>query len=676
MQFRKKCNFINDFKTTISIYLKKIIPPMDQHIKPFRSIIISFVILLFPFSLSAQYNFKDWGKINIKDLKMTTYEADTSAIAVILEDDHKVELLFSPQLVAEYSIHRKIKILKKEGVSFANVTIPYLENCRYEDLTNFRAHTINLDENGIPEFTKLESDGEFVLKDKNGFQTFKFSMPAVKIGSIIEYNLTFKSSYNVLLTDWVFQKAVPVVHSSFATTFPREIKVNVLQQGKLLAKEYGDRPTRVWSLDSLPALKNEPYSPKPEDFVDRIRLQLDKVRTFGIESDEQGYYRLYNTWDKLTSMLLKKNYNDFVKDTFMARKEIEPLRLSDSSDIAKAREIQQYMTKTYVWNGDVNCTTNQNLHDFIASKRGNSAEINLFLVQMLKQAGLNAHALLTSTKENGRVSKLYPFIDAFNYLIAAVDLQSGRLFLDATNPYLPFYLPNKDILNTNGLEVRDSVVQWNPIPILGKNKIDIQEVIDYSTPNKAFLTNKVMLSQYGAESLRKFLNDSTNTTNVLSEQIWGSNSDWILDSTSITNKNNKELPLVIYGKFSQEQNTSGNGIVYIKPFSDLTSNQVVFTAPTRSMPIDLEVPIEYTYVTTIKLPKGYRVQELPEQMSVVLPNKKGALIINYFNNGNELTAQRTFIISNPFFMPEEYTDLKNIFDSYRSSSKAMMVVGK
>jgi len=86
---------------------------MDQHIKPFRSIIISFVILLFPFSLSAQYNFKDWGKINIKDLKMTTYEADTSAIAVILEDDHKVELLFSPQLVAEYSIHRKIKILKK-----------------------------------------------------------------------------------------------------------------------------------------------------------------------------------------------------------------------------------------------------------------------------------------------------------------------------------------------------------------------------------------------------------------------------------------------------------------------------------------------------------------------------------------------------------------------------------
>ena len=75
----------------------------------------------------------------------------------------------------------------------------------------------------------------------------------------------------------------------------------------------------------------------------------------------------------------------------MARKEIEPLRLSDSSDIAKAREIQQYMTKTYVWNGDVNCTTNQNLHDFIASKRGNSAEINLFLVQMLKQAGLNAH---------------------------------------------------------------------------------------------------------------------------------------------------------------------------------------------------------------------------------------------------------------------------------------------
>jgi len=649
---------------------------MILHIKQIKWIMIPLVILILSSNLAAQYNFKDWGKVNIADLKMKSYAPDTSAAAVIIEDDHKVELLLGTHLVAEYSIHRKIKILKNEGLSFANVTIPFLEDCRYEDLTNFRAHTINLDENGKPVITKLESDGEFVLKDKNGLQTFKFTMPAVKIGSIIEYNLTFKSSYNVMLTDWVFQKSIPVVHSNFATTFPREIKVNVLQQGKLLAKKYGDRPTRVWSLDSLPALRKEPYSPNPEDYIDRIRLQLDKVRTFGIESDEQGYFRLYDTWEKLTSRLLKKNYADFVRDTFMARKEIEPLHLRDSSDIAKARVIQQYMAKSYIWNGDIDFTTDQNLHDFIASKRGNSAEINLFMVQLLKQAGLNAHALLTSTKENGRVSKFYPFVDAFNYLIAAVDLENGRLFLDATNPYLPFYLPNKDILNTNGLEVRDSVVQWNPIPILGKNKIDIQEVIDYSTPNKAFLTNKVMLSQYGAESLRKFLNDSTNTTNVLSEQIWGSNSDWILDSTSITNKNNKELPLVIYGKFSQEQNTSGNGIVYIKPFSDLTSNQVVFTAPTRSMPIDLEVPIEYTYVTTIKLPKGYRVQELPEQMSVVLPNKKGALIINYFNNGNELTAQRTFIISNPFFMPEEYTDLKNIFDSYRSSSKAMMVVGK
>jgi len=77
-------------------------------------------------------------------------------------------------------------------------------------------------------------------------------------------------------------------------------------------------------------------------------------------------------------------------------------------------------------------------------KVGNSAEINLMLVSMLRQANLEANPVLISTRANG--ISLFPSSTAFNVVIASVVVDGKLVLLDATSKYAtPGILPIRDL---------------------------------------------------------------------------------------------------------------------------------------------------------------------------------------------------------------------------------------
>src|SRR5690348_4470924 len=82
-----------------------------------------------------------FGVIPQEDLKMTTYAEDTSATAVILADYCSAYIdinTSSASLV--YERHRRIKILKKEGLHWADVAIGlYQSGNKEEHLSRLKA---------------------------------------------------------------------------------------------------------------------------------------------------------------------------------------------------------------------------------------------------------------------------------------------------------------------------------------------------------------------------------------------------------------------------------------------------------------------------------------------------------------------------------------------------------
>ena len=70
-----------------------------------------------------------YGKPSEEELAMTTYAPDTSATAVVLYSKCEVRYdLLANNFRILYNYEVKIKVLKSEGASYADIRIPYYSN--------------------------------------------------------------------------------------------------------------------------------------------------------------------------------------------------------------------------------------------------------------------------------------------------------------------------------------------------------------------------------------------------------------------------------------------------------------------------------------------------------------------------------------------------------------------
>ena len=75
-------------------------------------------------------------------------------------------------------------------------------------------------QNGIVQETKLESKSIFEEKHSQNYDLTKFSMPALKEGSIFDLTITTKSSNFSDPPSWTFQGEYPCLWSEYEVTIP------------------------------------------------------------------------------------------------------------------------------------------------------------------------------------------------------------------------------------------------------------------------------------------------------------------------------------------------------------------------------------------------------------------------------------------------------------------------
>ena len=148
----------------------------------------SVCILLFALQAHSQESLK-FGKIDIKDLEMTTYEPDSSAEAVVLWDEGISNLTYDQNrgFFIRHDRHTRIKILSTDGYDWANVTVTlYKSGTNKESVGGLRAITHYL-EDGKAKSVKMEKSAIFEEEVSESATNLKFTLPNVKVGSVIEY---------------------------------------------------------------------------------------------------------------------------------------------------------------------------------------------------------------------------------------------------------------------------------------------------------------------------------------------------------------------------------------------------------------------------------------------------------------------------------------------------------
>jgi len=190
---------------------------------------ITLIFVLFiSQTLIAQKPPIKWKEVPIEDLKMSSYSLDTSASAVVLCDYGQYYFDINPNgqnLFLFNKRHLRIKILKKEGLKYAKMRIPFMdktcEKLPEENSIVIKGLVYNLSKSGELEATKLKRKNILYKDSVNCMQIAEFEMPNVKIGSVIDYYYEKPTLDFITPKAWYFQREIPVRHSELRVKSPR-----------------------------------------------------------------------------------------------------------------------------------------------------------------------------------------------------------------------------------------------------------------------------------------------------------------------------------------------------------------------------------------------------------------------------------------------------------------------
>ena len=649
-----------------------------------------FLLMLSPMLLFAQNNKIKWGKIPPADLKMTVYESDTSATAVVLADIGSVSMDFERTgAVIKTDIHQRIKILKQAGFTYGDVEIPYYSGNNYESIQNMKAQVIHPDGTII----KVEKKDIFKIKTSDNFSSIKFSFPNLVEGCVIEYRYRREKKGLYTLPDWYFQREIPVRFSELKMEIPEFFTYVTLNQGRPLdIQKVSGGMTRIsvntrnglqqidvrmnshhYLMENVPALKEESYVTTMNDYYARIRFQLKSVRFPG-ELEEP----VMTSWSDLAEELMQSNSfggrinrKGGVKQMVGA---LEPELVGVSDPKVKAAMIYDFVGKSIKWNEYYSTHAANDGDDCYRLGSGNSGEINLALLALLRAFEIEAYPILTSTRGHGKMVPLYPFEDQFNHVIVLVVLGEEQILADLPSAARPMGYLHVNSLNGQGWLVDKEIQQWLN---LGAPMASEIVMLSCKMDEEGTISGDLSISQDGYFGVFHRASIMQEDENPWIEDFKETYPDAELGETEESGvveifEAYKMKTSTVLSEYAQ----GDDDFLYFSPFVFKFFEENPFSLAERSYPVEIAFPMKGKYILNVELPEGFEALELPAPTMVVLPNDGGSFSCRISQNGNRLQVISDYKINQLIYQPEEYELIKMYFDNLIEKQEEQIVLQK
>lgn len=644
-----------------------------------------FLLLLTLVSLSifadAQKGDFDFGRVTYKELEMSKYDPDTSAVAVVLNEFGRARFNEEVDVVFEY--HARIKILKKEGLKKGDFQIPLFKDGntvdREEKWLSLEAVTYNNESNKIVE-SKFDNKDFFLERYNKNFNVAKFALPNVKVGSIIEVKYTTSSPYYFQFHTWEFQDDIPKIYSEFWAEIPGNFVYSISLRGfnnlKVNTNEImrdcfhmpgtgssgytsgkSDCALGKYVMENIPALREERFMTSKNNFLSAIYFELSEMTgANGVK------VKFSEEWSDVDKKLKEHDY--FGLKIKKARKFMEdivtPLVATEPDELAKAKKIYDFFKSHYEWDETVQKYTDADIKKVYDTKKGSSADINLALVGALQSVDLNADPVLISTRDHIVPFKLHPQRSDFNYVVASVRVNNQLYLLDATDDFLPFGVLPMRCLNDQGRIISKEESGWVNLTPTQRQKTVITMNVKLDEAGELKGTMSLQYSGYDAIDQRKKINGKSKEEYV--KELTKELNDAAIENYTVENETDLSKPLVEKMDVTLAGGEgSGSSIVYFNPFVMNRYEKNPFQSNERLYPVDLGAPIETGFYINVELPEGMMVDEAPKSIAFSLPNSGGKCLVNVSNTGGKVSLACVIALNKAIYTSEEYHYLKEFF---------------
>ncbi|MEL6926808.1 MAG: DUF3857 domain-containing protein, partial [Bacteroidota bacterium] len=266
--------------------------------------------------------------------------------------------------------HRRIKILNRKGLEYADVSIPYYSNKNIEAVIDLKAQTLLVDDRGKVKRHEVANKEFFLNEVDEKWSERNFTFPAVEEGAIIEYRYTLATEDIMFLDAWVFQNELPTMHSQLEVEMPPYLSYSYLMGGARLANKYRNQPANdnTWSLNNIPGFRDDPYIYNYLDYTDKMQFQLVEYRTSGGYGGAQEVVEVLQDWAEVVSEL-NERHKYFLKRDKVATELLQQIIREEDTDLQKVKKIFYWVQGNLTWNGYYSFIHRQRVRELLNTRQ-------------------------------------------------------------------------------------------------------------------------------------------------------------------------------------------------------------------------------------------------------------------------------------------------------------------
>ncbi|UWZ84317.1 DUF3857 domain-containing protein [Occallatibacter riparius] len=609
---------------------------------------------------------------------MTSDPKAPGAAAVYLYVEEKTD-----DAVHYHSYYARIKVLTDKGTKLATVHVPYEKGAF--SVAAIHGRTIHADGTIIP----LQAKPSDLLSYKGGghqYNEMVFTLPAVEVGSILEYYLQLRYSEDTVSSpEWRVQQQY-FVHKAHYFFNP------VYNVGQDVVDKHGQvAGGLVWATrlsgggqvvqDSLHRYKLDvtDVPPMPTgDYLPPLNNLRDSVIFFytSSHSGEEFWSSEGKYW--------AKNAERFAATSGAIKKAVADLVAVGDSDEAKARKLYAAVMK--IDNSDFSGATgpkgkgSKDAASVWKQQRGTSDEITLLYVALARAAGLKAWPMQVVNRDRAAFEPTNLSVDQFDDYIAIVELGGKEVYLDPGQKMCGYGILHWKHEMTKGFRLSEKGISIEDTPAGPAKAASVQRLGDVNIDEKGAVTGTVRFVFGGLEALRwrqlALIEPKEELSRDLSDYLDESLPDGVkgdLDRFEGLSEVEGELTAYIKLSGSLGATTAKRMIVPAFFFEARGKHPFVDDDGTRRVPIDLHYATLEQDDLTYKLPAGMKMGSLPRNDNIAWAGQLGLTVAVKESDG-AVNVKRKFVRAAAMFEAGMYGNLQYIYKRISNSDQQQIVL--
>jgi hypothetical protein len=635
-----------------------------------------------------------------EELKMTADPKAPGAAAVYLN----VEEITSDQLHFQ-SFYARIKILTEKGKELATVDVPpYLRGT--SKITDIKARTIHSDGTIIPLVGKPEDLLVFKGKNKEGDQLQVnrkvFTLPSVEVGSILEYTYQIQDDDNISSSpQWQIQRPY-FVHKAHYSFTPFKAFLPGLQNA-----------TSMYMVDSHGRVINTLiWWPKlPEG----VTVKTDVVGHYTVDitdvppaPDEEWMppvqsvlYRVFFYYKAASSAqdfwindakLWSKDVDQFAKPSSAIIAAVAGLITPGDTDIEKAKKL--YKAVQALDNTDYSRKKSESemkqlklkaarhAEDTWAQKSGDSEDIALLYLAMLRAAGLTAYATKVVDRQRGVFDISYLSLSQLDDTLVVLNTGGKEIELDPGEKMCPFLTISWKHSSAGGLSqtakaptaATTAAQQYPDNKTLRIGEVNLDSHGAFTGNFRFVMTGQEALYwrqtalRNDPEELKKLF-DRSRIESIIPDGVEAHIDHFVgLEDPEVN------LIAIVNAKGSIGTATSKR-LMLPAFFFETRGKQPFVAQEKRTQPVDMHFGNVVTDQVTYHLPDGFTVEGAPLDNKIPWP-QHAMLTVKSVSAPGQITIAHSLASAFTFAKPEEYQDLRGFYQKVAAADQQQLVLTK